>query len=376
MITAHTLLLDPFDRLPAILADWRSASPDMGILALLPETEKDRVPALQAACREAGVALIGAIFPALITDQGFASWGILLLRFDRMPPAFLIPDMGGDAAEAAKAIAAAVQPAVPASGKPTLFMVFDGMLPNIGSILVDLYGELGSGVVYAGVNAGSETFQPMPCLFDADTLLGNGLLACLLPEDTTTAVDHCYPVTRSLMSASSGQGNRIDQIDGRPAFDVYRDVLREEIGIELTHANFYDYAVHFPFGLVTAIDVLVRIPVAFNDDGSLFCVGEVPPNAKLRLLRAPALESSTCVEELAVKLAPGLPSQSGWPLLTFYCAGRRMHFGAEMAAKELAMLRQATGWPSMLGALSLGEIDSREDFDFPRFHNASLVCVR
>jgi len=34
---------------------------------------------------------------------------------------------------------------------------------------------------------------------------------------------------------------------------------------------------HFPFGIIRANhEVLVRIPVALEEDGSLFCVGEVP----------------------------------------------------------------------------------------------------
>lgn len=37
-----------------------------GLVALLPEAERDRLPLLQAACRERSIALAGAIFPALI----------------------------------------------------------------------------------------------------------------------------------------------------------------------------------------------------------------------------------------------------------------------------------------------------------------------
>ena len=51
-----------------------------------------------------------------------------------------------------------------------------------------------------------------------------------------------------------------------------------------------------------------------------------------------------------------------------------MHFGAQ-AADELAALHSETGAQALFGALSLGEIDCSNDFDFPRFHNAALVCL-
>jgi hypothetical protein len=61
-------------------------------------------------------------------------------------------------------------------------------------------------------------------------------------------------------------------------------------------------------------------------------------------------------------------------LLIFYCAGRRMHFDAD-AATELKQIQSATGHKRMYGALSLGEIDTLDDFEYPRFHNAAVVCV-
>jgi len=246
------------------------------------------------------------------------------------------------------------------------------MIPNIGTLMDSLHQHLQNPPQYVGVNAGSETFQPMPCLFDGERVIGNGVLGFLLPAHVHSVVHHAYPVSRSLMHATSSEGNRILMIDDKPAFEVYQEVMFAEYGVALTRDNFYEYAVHFPFGVVMAMDVLVRIPVAMGDDGALICVGEIAPNSRLRLLRAPTLEASRCVPDICEKLA-ALPV-STHALLTFYCAGRRMHFG-EQAAHELQQLKALSGNVQMFGALSLGEIDSLEDLRFPRFHNAALVCL-
>lgn len=378
MTPAQHLLAPDFSDLEPLLKEWHSQFPGAGVVVLVPEAEKERVPLIQARCRELGMPLAGAIFPALVNDDGFPVTGAWLLRFETLPPHFLLTTAADGKAVSGLAVAAAtadlLQQVAGNGGVPTLFLIFDGMIPNIASILHDASRILVRQVRYGGVNAGSETFQPMPCLFDGERVVGNGVLGLLLPAGTPVRVRHDYPVSRALMTATSTVGNRVISIDGRPAFEVYQNIIRAEYGVDLTQANFYDYAVHFPFGIVTVIDVLVRIPVAFGEDGSIFCVGEVPPNSRLRLLRAPLLENSQCVDRLAAEIGEGRDAQRGHPMLTFYCAGRRMHLGAD-ATTEVARLKQATGASALHGALTLGEIDTLEDMGIPRFHNATLVCL-
>ena len=167
--------------LKSLLGAWREAWPDSGVLALLPEAALSRLDALQAACRELSLPLSGGLFPALLLDCAFAAEGVWLLRWDRMPPAGLIADLNAPGEEPAARIAAAVTPHL-TERHSTLFMIFDAMLPNIASILEGLYLQLADRVRYVGVNAGSETFQPMPCLFDRDRLGQNGVLWLLLPD--------------------------------------------------------------------------------------------------------------------------------------------------------------------------------------------------
>jgi hypothetical protein len=230
-------------------------------------------------------------------------------------------------------------------------------------------------VDYAGVNAGSETFQPMPCLFDDTRVVGHGVLVLLLPDAERTLLEHGYPVPERVMTATSTVGNCIQSIDWRPAFDVYQAIIGEEYGIALTRENFYQYAVHFPVGILRASDdVVVRIPVALGDNGALVCIGEVPENAVLTLLRAPSADAGQCIGRLAVGLGGQDQALNGRDLLAFYCAGRRMHLG-ESALTELQFLQARTGVATLGGALSLGEIGSTHAWGYPMFHNATLVCT-
>lgn len=360
-----------------VLNEWSPRQAGAGVVALLPEAEKNHLPILQAACRKYGLALAGAIFPALIRQEAFLTHGVWLLCFDQMPPRFLLPAVNATGNPAGAVVAAALEglKSCPAGGaKPTFFMLFDGMVPNVASILDNIYLELSNRVEYGGVNAGSETFQPMPCLFDETQVVGDGLLGLLLPGNMAPTLEHGFAQPEQAMSATSTEGNRIAMIDWRPAFDVYQEIIKAQYGIDLTRDNFYEYAVHFPFGILRANgDVVVRIPVALTDDGSLYCVGEIPENAMLVLLQAPAAGAHGCIGRLANHLHGAHGTMQGAQLLTFYCAGRRMHLG-EGAEKELAELKAASGAGEMGGALSLGEIGSTVRWGYPMFHNATLVC--
>jgi len=203
----------------------------------------------------------------------------------------------------------------------------------------------------------------------------NGMLLMLLKHHYGAILEHGYHAPDHTVYATATEGNRIAQIDWRPAFEVYQELVRSRYHVEITPENFYQYAVHFPFGIVRANHhVVVRIPVMLADDGSLFCVGEVPANSLLTLLGAPSVDTN---ETLRV-LTAGLASLNGGPigaeLLLLYCAGRRLHLGREAATTELREFAQRTQAVQVAGAVSLGEIGGSTVHGYPLFHNAALVA--
>jgi hypothetical protein len=362
------------------LTELKALHPKLGVCALLPEAEKGKVGVLQAACASRAVPLVGAIFPALVQDGKFSTSGVWLLCFREMPYYRLydnLPTGAAEAALAAEKIANDVREQIDHIPDLTLFMLLDAMLPNIGSLLDSLYLHLANRVHYAGANAGSETFQPMPCLFDSTRVVQNGLLLMLLTQHKGAILEHGYHANPHTSYATSTQGNCISQIDWQPAFKVYQDLVREHYGETVTRENFYQYGVHFPFGIVRANHhVLVRIPVMLAEDGSLFCVGEVPSNSVLTLLKAPTVRTVETLHNLSEGLKTLNGDISGNELLLFYCAGRRLHLGIEMATTELEAFAGLTQAAQVAGALSLGEIGGSTVHGYPLFHNATLVAAR
>ncbi len=368
--------LDRGDVVP-LLARWRRERPRAAVLALLPEAWSAKVERVQALCREAEIPVFGAVFPALLANGRFASEGAWLLRVDELAHAALVPDLParGDLAPVADALVAGMRPHLDGAAPLALVLLFDGMFPRVGSLLDELYLRLANRVHYLGANAGSETFKPMACLFDAERLVERGVLALLARGSRGAVLEHGYRSPGRMITATSTEGNRIIQIDWRPAFEVYQAMGRLMHGVSIDRENFYRNAVHFPFGIVRANGVpLVRIPVALEEDGSLFCVGEVPPNSLLTLLAAPAVDSAKTVETIAEGLAALDATAGDAELLLFYGAGRRMYLGVEAAEQEVARLQARSHAARIAGALSLGEIGATREWAYPVFHNAALLA--
>src|SRR3989338_6154156 len=167
----------------SILDSWRTAYPLIGVLALLPEAEKGGIERLQSVYARRKVALAGAVFPALVESGEFRTQGLWLMRFDSMPYVALHDNLPHDAAGAARAaeqIGSEIRAQINDDSQVTLFLLFDALVPNISTLLDELYLQLANRVHYVGANAGSETFQPIPCLFDNARTIQNGVLLMLL----------------------------------------------------------------------------------------------------------------------------------------------------------------------------------------------------
>ena len=349
---------------------WVDQFPQGGVLAFVAEHNPEYVEKLQKYF--GGYPLVGAVFPELIVDGDLKKEGVLLIQFEKMPGYCLasVSHNSSSLNPLISDITSCLDINIDDSDQ-ALFMIFDSMIPNIASIIDEAYLNIGDSVNYMGVNAGSETFQPVKCLFDNNQFIGDAVLNMLLPHHSGAIVEHGYTNPDSTISATSTTGNHVSSIDWRPAFEVYKELARKHYDVEINEENFYENAVHFPFGIMRMDgEMLVRIPVALDDDGSIFCVGEVPENSVLTLLKAVSPDSSKTVDTLVENISC-LPEET---ILTFYCAGRRMHLG-DAALNELSLLKKNMNNKSIFGALSLGEIGGSKQGGYPLFHNAALVNI-
>ena len=344
------------------------------LLALVAEADSDAIARLQLVARELGQRVYGAVVPGLVMGGGFRRRGILMvpLGHGAAGQRISLPKRDGRTSEVAieELAAFAIDRANPQGGD-TLFLLVDATILDIASLVDRLYAITGDQLNYAGSCVGSESFKRVPCVFDDQVVAEEAALAIVLKAHPGATLAHHYEGGAADRVASTAKGNCVDRIDGRPAFDVYRELMAKEYGIELDRENFYRYAVHFPFAVNRAQgEPLVRIPIQVGENGSVVCFGEIRENALLGVVRAvPPGDTSTAQ-------AVGKDGQSAAhsSVLAFYCAGRLLHLNEEAAVNELLELERTVSPKPLYGALSLGEIGSDRQL-YPAFHNATIVAL-
>ena len=368
------------DSLREFLFPIRQNWPELGVLVILPEADKDKVEVLQAVCRDYQIPLAGGIFPRLVVDHEFHTEGAWIICYEEAPCCLLyesIPEDPDEVEQRIRLISHQISEKIDGEIDITLYMVFDVTLLNISTLIDLLYLNLANSVNYAGMNAGSESFKPMPCLFDNEKIVSGGMLLCLIKGNKGAVLEHGCHGSEPTVYATSTDKNRICQINWRPAFEVYQELVRTQYGIEINRHNFYKYSVHFPFGIKRANEqIILRIPAMLEDDGTLFCLGEIPDNSVLTLLKMPSVDSEQTILALSNGLNDLYGSTQGAQLMLFYCAGRRVFIGTATAIDELKAFKRITGASLVGGALSLGEIGGSSVDDYPLFHHAALVAAR
>lgn len=354
------------------LVPWLESRAEANLFCLMAERDRAILPTLQQACRAHHIALHGAIFPALINQQGVEPSGIWLCPEPRAQHRLVVFDRAqgfeGQVRLLEEAIHALLAHWPDAAHRPCLRLIFDGQLPRVGSLLDRLYLTFADRVRYVGACAGSETFAPIDCLFDTTSAMGNGVVCSVLPAQNCQALPHGYRISDRQMLLTSHTGNCINQIDWRPAFEVYQSLAEQLCDSPISAETFYQVAVHMPFGVLRLDqEPVVRIPVQLDANGAIHCAGEVPDHAILTLLEGPPANL-----ELAKSLhMSSLPAAT--ELALFYCAGRYQHLG-DAANAELQALWRESGVQQLYGALSLGEIGERSAGQVPLFHNGAITC--
>ncbi|MFO0565676.1 MAG: FIST C-terminal domain-containing protein [Polyangiaceae bacterium] len=354
----------------------RAAVPDRGLFAFVCEKDAPSVATLQEVAVAEACPLVGGIVPGLVVHGGFRRRGVLLSSFDGGAPRRIVamPRVDGKFADAAiSELADFVTANASPDGTDSLLLLVDTTLGDIGEIVDRLYQEVGDMVGYVGTCVGSETFVRMPCVFDERTFAAGALVAVLLRGHPGASMAHHYRGGDALWVATTTTGGRIAAIDGRPAFDVYRELVQREYGVAIDRENFYRYGVHFPLALNRGQgEPLVRIPIQVEDDGSVFCSGDVPENTLLSVVRAIPRDDLGAAEAVGAGACAGV--DVGSAVLTFYCAGRFLHLDEAAATREITALEAAIHPRPLFGVLSLGEIGSPKQ-TYPAFHNATIVAM-
>jgi len=175
------------------------------------------------------------------------------------------------------------------------------------------------------------------------------------------------------MRVTRASGNVLHQIDGRPAFDIYKEHAAGR-GIPITASDAGPYMIGNELGLFL-FDHLnrARAPLGVNADGSLNLAADVPEGASVCILDGEPENMVAAAHEAAREAQRRLEGGRAAGVAVFDCVCRGMIL-KDRFTQEIDAVRRVFGDVPVAGFLTYGEI-ARYGGKLDGWHNTTAVVV-
>ncbi len=254
-----------------------------------------------------------------------------------------------------------------------VLLLADSLLGDLQELVQGIYEAAGPRVALVGGGAGDEQKFVRTLVFHEGRIVEQGAVALWIAAEQPLRVvtRHGWtPIGRPL-SVTRAEGTWVQELDGRPAADVYEEQLGLAAG-QLDPDHFWDTSILHPFGIMESDGTsVIRVARSRNVRGELKIQGCLPPpGCAMQVMRGSA-DSLLDVTEEVVGTSLGARRDAG-VLLTFSCAARAMILG-KRAPEEARRLQAAAGDVPTFGFCCCAEF-ARTSGTLGT-HNATLTAV-
>lgn len=343
------------------------------VMLLLADEGMPDVPSLIQLLNDQNIHFFGGVFPGLIYGNKQYQTGCIIRKFKQLSPPFCVSGIGSTQLSG---MPEAIVP-VPIE-KGTAIVLLDGLSPNISRFLEKLNNLLVAQCNFIGGGAGYSSFTQHPCVFCSQGFEEDAAVVCIIDQETRLGVRHGWEQLSEPLLATEIEVNTINQLNWKPAIEVYNTIVEKDCGIALNPENFATIAQGYPFGVFREKeDDIVRHPLSIGHNGSIVCIGDVPPNTVLHILKGSreTLLKATRKAMQDCGAQPGAPIQAKGAFVVD-CITRAIVLEAEFS-DELNIIREGLDIQheeqEPFGVLSLGEISSYGDGLLELFNKTVVI---
>lgn len=331
-------------------------------MVLVAEHSEINIQELIKKCKEADIRIAGAIFPKIVVDDKSLDTGAILKFIHTDDTPFLVRDLSTISMEGLPKLRDSYN---------TCIVLLDGLSASIPSFLGKIYDKYWNQISYIGGGAGSLSLKQQPCVFTNEGFCENAGILLMTPWQTKLGVKHGWEKIAGPFVANKTDGNKVIQINWRPAFQVYKEIVEQHTDKRFDEMDFFDIAKGFPFGIYRdGQEDIVRDPIAVEENGSLICVGKVEQNTSINILKG---HDKQLIDNAQQASCNAYHPQSHDTLLVD-CISRVLYledrFDEELQAVKKG-LKVENG--RLEGILSLGEISSDVN-GYLEFFNKTTVA--
>ncbi|MFN3851990.1 MAG: FIST signal transduction protein [Spirosomataceae bacterium] len=255
----------------------------------------------------------------------------------------------------------------------TAILLIDAMVSETDTLLKKIYGLLNNEINIVGGGAGFMTFEQQPCIFTNDGMFEDGAILALFESKSKIGVKHGWEVFAGPFVATSTEKNIIKELNWRPAYEVYKEVIEGNSDNNFSETEFIDIAKIFPFGIYKeGAEFVVRDPIAVNENGEIICISEVPENSTLQILTGDPEKLIMAAKDVAKQTIE--EQEDSACLMVFDCITRVMYLDEQFEQELVAMKSVYSDKKCRIrGVSTLGEIAS-SGMGFVDFYNKTIVA--
>lgn len=264
--------------------------------------------------------------------------------------------------------------------KPKALFIFpDGLAVNTKDFFTGIDNTIKEYVPYiGGISADNWKMLPEFNWQYHDDQAFQDSAACVLMSgelNIEVAISHgCIPLGIG-KTVTKANGNRIYEVDNKPAFEVFKEYSDEEIeGLTPELVVHLCFGERLPENLAEDYDrYIIRTPLTHDKrNGSIFIPTEMKTGTEFTLMRRDPETIISNMERIAKKIKEKLGKKKPKAVLHFDCAGRGKILFGRNAAREVEVVQNVFGedipW---LGFYCYGEIAPIQKMNY--YHNYTAV---
>ena len=223
-----------------------------------------------------------------------------------------------------------------------------------------IFDVFGSDFRIAGGAAGDDLNFKKTYQYFNDELLTNAVVGFGITGNIKVAVgaDHGWQPIGGSRLVTKAEGTKLIELDGKPAFEIYKDYFGERAGDFKKALSLA--AVTYPLGMKAkgVEEIMVRVPLAVADDGSIVCGAEVIEGSEMYLMIGTLSGAMDAAKVMVQSLVDMVPDTNPRVVFVSDCVARKILFG-DRGQEEVALLKSIGGPQSVIfGFYSYGQIAS------------------
>jgi hypothetical protein len=253
----------------------------------------------------------------------------------------------------------------------------DALAGDQQEVIRGAYGVLGAGVPLVGGCAGDDFKMTATYQLHNDSVLSGAVVAASLVSDAPFGIGirHGWTKVGEPVVVTKAGGNRVYELDGRPALDVYLERLDAPEWARKDAESFGDFGIVHPLGLDRRSgETAVRFVAGDDfDDRSLSMIAEVPQGGLAYFMTGDEVSVQDATDAACQDALAALGDETPIAFLAFDCAARRGVLGDEGIASEVGKIAGHADGKPVAGFYSYGEIARTSGV--AGFHNQTLVVL-